>query len=404
MPVYSYTARDVDGQLVTGSTAAADESIVRRELREEGLYVISLAEQVERQDLASWWASVRGVSLGDLVIFSQQLATMVGAGIPIMECLRELIDETESPPLRHALQRITRDIQAGSTFSQALARHPKIFSGMFVALVHAGEVGGVLEQSLDAIAESLDKEQELREKVKSAFVYPVVVLVVSAAVVAFMLIFIIPVFEGVYSQFRAQLPAPTRMLIAVSHFMVEYWWIGVLGIVGLALGFRAFIRTELGARIWDRVKLRIPMLGKLVRKIVVARFVRTLGILIGAGVPLLNALRTAASVASNSEFTDAITGVAGEVTEGSSLSAPLRACGKFPNLVPRLVQVGEESGNLDEMLLKTAYFLDRDIEYTVRRLTTLMEPVLTLVLGVVVGAIVISLYMPIFTLAVVVRR
>jgi type IV pilus assembly protein PilC len=404
MPVYSYTARDVDGQLVTGSTAAAHETIVRRELRENGLYVITLAEQVEREGFAGWWARMRGVKLGDLVVFSQQLATMVGAGLPILESLYELIDETESPPLRRALQQIARDIQSGSTFSQALARHPKVFPELFVALVQAGEIGGVLEQSLDAIAESLDKEQELREKVKSAFVYPVVVLVVAAIVVAFMLIYIIPVFDRVYSQFHAQLPAPTRMLIAVSKFMTHYWWLALAGIVGLVLGFRAFINTESGGRIWDRVKLRLPLLGKLIRKIVVARFVRTLGILIGAGVPLLNALRTAAGVAANSEFTNAITEVAGEVTEGASLSAPLRACGKFPNLVPRLVQVGEDSGNLDEMLLKAAHFFDRDIEYTVRRLTTLMEPVLTVILGAIVGMIVISLYMPIFTLAVVVRR
>jgi type IV pilus assembly protein PilC len=404
MPVYSYTARDVDGQLVTGSTAAAHETIVRRELRENGLYVISLTEQVEREGFAGWFARVRGVRLGDLVVFSQQLATMVGAGLPILECLHELIDETESPPLRRALQQITRDIQAGATFSQALARHPKVFPELFVALVQAGEIGGVLEQSLDAIAESLDKEQELREKVKSAFVYPVVVLVVAAVVVAFMLVYIIPIFDRVYSQFHARLPAPTRMLIAVSNFMTDYWWLGLAGIVALVLGFRAFINTDAGGRIWDRVKLRIPLLGKLVRKIVVARFVRTLGILIGAGVPLLNALRTAAGVAANTEFKDAIAEVASEVTEGSSLSAPLRACGKFPNLVPRLVQVGEDSGNLDEMLLKVAHFFDRDIEYTVRRLTTLMEPILTVILGAIVGMIVVSLYMPIFTLAVVVRR
>jgi type IV pilus assembly protein PilC len=404
MPVYSYTARDIDGQIVTGSSAAADETIIRRDLRENGLYVVSLAEQMERRGLADLWARVRGVKLGDLVIFSQQLSTMVGAGLPILECLHELIDGTDSLPLRRALQQVARDIQGGSTFSQALAQHPKIFSELFVALVHAGEVGGVLEQSLEAIAESLDKEQELREKVKSAFVYPVVVLLVAAGVVTFMLLYIIPIFERVYAQFRAQLPAPTRMLIAVSNAMTEYWWIGFLGLIGLVLGFRAVIATERGGRIWDRVKLRIPLLGKLIRKIVVARFVRTLGILLGAGVPMLSALRTAADVAANSEFRDAISGVATDVTEGASLSVPLRACGKFPNLVPRLVQAGEESGDLDGMLLKVAHFLDRDIEYTVRRLTTLMEPALTVVLGGIVGTIVVSLYMPIFTLAVVVRR
>jgi len=404
MPVYKYVARDVQGQLVTGSVAGADDVMVRRDLRDNGLYVISLSDQREREGLAGWWARMRGVKLGDMVIFSQQLSTMVGAGLPIIECLHELIDETENLALRRALVQIVRDIQAGTTFSQALSRHPRIFSEMFVALVHAGEVGGVLEHSLQSIAESLDKEMELREKVKSAFVYPVVVLTVAAGVVTFMLMFIIPVFEKVYSQFHSRLPAPTLALMATSRLISHYWWVALAGMAGIVWGFRAFIRTDKGRRIWDRAKLRLPLFGKLIRKIVVLRFVRTLGALVQAGVPLLSALQTASQVANNLEFTQAIAQVAGEVTEGAPLSAPLRACGKFPNLVPRLVQVGEESGALDDMLFRIAHFFDRDVEHTVRRLTTLMEPVLTLILGGIVGSIVVSLYMPIFTLAAVIKR
>lgn len=404
MPVYKYVARDVQGQLVTGSVAGADDVMVRRDLRDNGLYVISLTDQREREGLAGWWARMRGVKLGDMVIFSQQLSTMVGAGLPIIECLHELIDETENLALRRALVQIVRDIQAGTTFSQALSRHPRIFSEMFVALVHAGEVGGVLEHSLQSIAESLDKEMELREKVKSAFVYPVVVLTVAAGVVTFMLMFIIPVFEKVYSQFHSRLPAPTLALMATSRLISHYWWVALAGMAGIVWGFRAFIRTDKGRRIWDRAKLRLPLFGKLIRKIVVLRFVRTLGALVQAGVPLLSALQTASQVANNVEFTQAIAQVAGEVTEGAPLSAPLRACGKFPNLVPRLVQVGEESGALDDMLFRIAHFFDRDVEHTVRRLTTLMEPVLTLILGGIVGSIVVSLYMPIFTLAAVIKR
>jgi len=404
MPVYSYVARDVKGQLVTGSTAGADVTIVRRELRENGLFVVALSQQRESESLGARWARMRGVKLADLVIFSQQLATMVGAGLPIVECLHELIEETENQALRMALVQIIQDILAGSTLSQALARHPRIFSELFVALVQAGEVGGVLEHTLASIAENLDKEQELREKVKSAFVYPAVVMVVATGVVAFMLLVIIPVFQRVYAQFHANLPAPTLALIAVSNFLTHYWWIALAGLAGLVVGFRSFIRTDKGRRIWDRTKLRLPLFGKLIRKIVVTRFVRTLGALVNAGVPMLAALHTAARVAANTEFNDAITQIAGEVTEGASLSGPLRACGKFPNLVPRLVQAGEESGNLGDMLNKTAHFFDRDIEHTVRRLTTLMEPVLTLILGAIVGLIVVSLYMPIFTLATVIRR
>jgi len=404
MPVFIYTARDTDGALVTGNTAGATEAIVRRELRENGLYVVALAEHREREGLSDWWARVRGVKLGDLVVFSQQLSTMVGAGLPILECLHELMTETENPALRRALARVAQDVQAGSTFSQALARHPRIFSELFVSLVQAGEIGGVLEMTLARIAENLDKEQELREKVKSAFVYPAMVLIVAAGVVTFMLLFVIPVFQKVYAQFNHQLPAPTLALMALSRFIVQYWWLALLGLVGLVLAFRAAIRTERGAAIWDRTKLRLPMVGRLVRKIVVTRFVRTLGALVSAGVPILAALETAARVANNVEFTNAIRQISSEVAQGGPLSSALRASRRFPSLVPRLVQVGEESGNLDEMLLKIAYFFDRDIEHSVRRLTTLMEPVMTLVLGGIVGAIVISLYMPIFTLASVIRR
>lgn len=404
MAVFSYVARDIDGGLVTGTTAGPDELIVRRELRDNGLYIVTLTEQREREGLSDHLAHLRGVKLGDLVVFSQQLAAMVSAGIPILECLHELIEETDNPALRRALIKVAQDIQAGSTFSQALARHPRIFSELFVALVHAGEIGGVLEQSLHNIADNLDKEMELREKVKSAFVYPVAVLLVAFGVVSFMLLFVIPVFQRVYSQFHAQLPLPTRMLIAFSAFVSDYWWIALAGLIGLVLGFRAFIATRKGKALWDRTKLRLPLVGRLIRKIVVTRFVRTLGALVGAGVPLLAALETASRVADNVEFTAAIQKISEEVSKGASLSAPLRASRRFPNLVPRLVQSGEESGDLDGMLNKIAYFFDRDIEHSVRRLTALMEPALTVVLGGIVGAIVISLYLPIFTLATVIRR
>lgn len=404
MAVFTYVARDVDGALVTGSTAGADEAMVRRDLRNGGLYIVSLTEQRERESLADRWARWRGVKLGDLVVFSQQLSSMVAAGIPIVECLHELIDETENPCLRRALVKVVQDIQSGSTFSQALARHPRTFPELFVALVHAGEVGGVLEHSLQSIAENLDKEMELREKVKSAFVYPIAVLLVATGVVTFMLLFVIPVFQKVYGQFHSQLPTPTRMLIAVSGLISHYWWLVLLALMGLVVAFRSAIATDKGKLVWDRAKLRLPLLGRLVRKIVVARFVRTLGALVGAGVPLLAALETASRVANNAEFDVAIKRVGEEVSKGSSLSAPLRASGRFPNLVPRLVQSGEESGDLEGMLLRIAHFFDRDIEHTVRRLTALMEPVLTVVLGGIVGAIVISLYMPIFTLAAVIRR
>jgi len=404
MPVYTYTARDINGTLSVGSTAGPNEAAVRRELREGGLFVITLEEQVEREGFGELLGRLRRVKLGDLVVFSQQLAAMVGAGIPVIECLHDLVEETESRVLRRALQQVVRDVQGGATLSQALARHPYVFSDLIIALVHAGEVGGVLEQTLQRLAEDLDKEQELREKVKSAFVYPAVVVAVAVGVVSFMLVYIIPVFEKVYAQFKSQLPAPTRMLIAFSGLVTHYWYLVLLGVAGVVMGLRAIVRTERGRAAWDRLKLRLPVFGKLIRKIVITRFTRTLGVLVGAGVPLLQALQTAAGVGNNVEFRQVVDKIAKEVVEGSSLSAPVRASGAFPNVVPRLIQVGEESGDLEGMLMKIAHFYDREVEYSVRRLTALMEPALTLVIGTIVGMIVAALYMPIFTLATVVRR
>ncbi|MFB3880104.1 MAG: type II secretion system F family protein [Armatimonadota bacterium] len=404
MPVYSYTARDIDGALAVGSTAGANEGTVRRELRENGLFVITLEEQIEREQFGDRLARLRRVKLGDLVVFSQQLAAMVGAGIPVIECLHDLVEETESRVLRKALQQVVRDVQAGSTFSQALARHPHVFNDLIIALVHAGEVGGVLEHTLQRLADDLDKEQELREKVKSAFVYPAVVLVVAAGVVSFMLVYIIPVFKQVYGQFGSQLPAPTRMLIAFSNLTTHYWYMVLLGLVGVVLGIRALVRTKRGREVWDRLKLRLPLFGKLIRRIIITRFTRTLAVLVGAGVPLLHALQTAAGVGNNVVFHAVVDRIGKEVVEGSSLSAPVRASGAFPNVVPRLIQVGEDSGDLEGMLLKIAHFYEREVEYTVRRLTALMEPALTLVIGAIVGMIVVALYMPIFTLATVIRR
>lgn len=402
MPSYSYTARDMAGKLVVGTLTGPNEQTVRERLREGGLYASDVNQRTAEG--MSWFTLRKRVKLADLVVFTQQLSAMIGAGLPLLECLDALVEQTDNQTLRLALIEVNRDIQTGSTFSEALSRFPNIFNELFVSMVHAGEIGGVLDECLSQLAETFDKELELREKVKSAFIYPVIVLTVAVGVVTFMLLFVVPVFKQVYGYFKATLPTPTLLLIALSNLVVNWWWVVLLVLAAAVVAFQRVAATRWGKRRLDRIKLRLPLLGRLNRKICTLRLVRTLGAMIGAGVPLLQALETAGRVTGNSEIEEAVDQVSAKVNQGSILSEPLRATGQFPGMVCQMIQAGEESGNLDDMLKRLSAYFERDIEYTVRRLTTLMEPALTLVLGGIVGFLVVSMYMPIFRLAVVVRK
>ena len=404
MPAYAYEACDIYGRRVQGALSGPSEGHIREQLRDDGLFVLKVKEQETRATLADWWQKRRRVGLADLVVMSQQLSTMIAAGLPLVESLSELIDQTENKVLREALIQVNREVQVGSTFSQALARHPLIFSPLFISLVHAGEVGGLLDEVLQRLAEQLDSELELRQRVKSAFVYPAAVMVVAIGVVTFLLTFVVPVFKRVYSQFNATLPLPTLMLMTLSDIIVHYWWaVGAILLVALLL-LRNYLNTAQGKEVADRVKLRLPLLGKLYRKLAVARFTRTLASMLGAGVPLIQAMETSGGVADMSEITNSVSVAAMKVSNGAKLSDAIRQTQQFPSMVPRMIEAGEESGSLEQMLTRLANFFDRDIEHTVRRLTTLMEPLLTVTLGVIVGFIVVSMYMPIFTLASVIRR
>ncbi|MCS6859005.1 MAG: type II secretion system F family protein [Abditibacteriales bacterium] len=397
-------ARDIKGREVRGVMQGPNRAAVRAILRNEGVFVTALAESKPGVNFAQWWERRRGVKLTDLVIFSQQLSTMVGAGMDLAEAFMILAAQTENDRLRQVLGEISREIQSGTALSRAMERYPHIFPELSVALVKAGEVGGILEETLLTAAQNLERELELREKVKAAFVYPIIVLVVAAIVIAVMLLFVVPVFDKVYKQFRAELPGMTLTLIYISYFTVNYWWVILIGIILFLAGFRRFSRTPRGRSLLDRLKLRLPLLGKLSRKIVIARFIESLGALVRAGVPLLEGLQTSARVAANVEFQEAIAGVVERVKQGVKLSDELAATRKFPPMVARMIEVGEESGALDEMMQRISVFYHRDIEFMVRRLLTLLEPALTVVLGVIVGFILLALYLPIFTLATVIKK
>jgi len=408
MPSFNYVARDRSGKQTTGVIAAKDITEVREMLRNKELYLTTVREQAAPAQgtppgLFGGFRK-RKIKLGDMVVMSRQLATLVRSGLSIIECLHAVEVQAENYTLKETIKQMRLDVLTGSTLTDAMRKHPKVFNEMFVSLVQAGETGGVLEQTLETAAEQFDKEAELKEKVKSAFVYPIIVLVASVAVVFFMLVFIVPVFAKVYDQFHAVLPPVTLALVSLSFIILHYWWMCIAALFGIVTAIKRFARTPRGRRLFDKMKLKLPLLGKLIRKIAVARFTETFAGATKAGVPILRALAISAQTSGNVIIVEAITKVAHFVKEGASLSVPLEQTGEFPPMVTRMIAAGEQSGNLDEMLEEITKFYNRDIEYTVQKLTKIMEPAMTVAVGGIVLFVLLALYMPIFNLTQVVRR
>ncbi len=403
MPTFRYRARDDSGALVRGTLVADNERLVKLRITEMGYFPVGVTPLTERGQKALGILP-RRVRHDDLVVFSWQCAAMMGAGLPLIPCLGALRDETESPELARAIGDIRQRVQDGQSLSGSMSRFPHIFSNIMISMVRSGETGGFLELSLERIAVQLDKDADLRQRVRSAFVYPIIVVGMSVLIVAFLLIFIIPVFAGVYQSAGLDLPGSTKALIAVSDFFVHFWWAVGLLLVGGVMGLRAWARSDRGRPKADALKLKMPLFGPLLRKVSIARSIRVLGTLISTGVPLVDALEDAARVSGNDVIASALRFAIARVTEGDRLVQPLESSGEFPAMVTQMVAAGEESGDLGGMMNKVADFYDRDIEYTVKRLTTMMEPLLTVFLGAIVGFVAISMYMPIFNLTALLKQ
>ncbi|MFB3880477.1 MAG: type II secretion system F family protein [Armatimonadota bacterium] len=403
MASFRYRARDNAGTLVRGTLVADNERLVKLKVTEMGYFPIDVEEVKDRSDRTLGLFPKR-VKHDDLVVFSWQFSAMISAGIPLIPCLGALRDQTQSPELARAIGEIRQRVQDGQSLSGAMARFPHIFSNTMISLIRAGESGGFLELSLERIAIQMDKDADLRQKVRSAFVYPVVVIGLACCIVAFVLLFVIPVFAQVYHSAGLDLPGPTKMLMSISGFFVRFWWAVAAVILGLFLGIRSWARSERGRPRADRLKFRLPLFGGLLRKISIARSIRVLGTLVSTGVPLVHALEDAARVAGNWVIESAFRFATVRVTEGDKLAQPLEQSGEFPAMVIQMVSAGEESGDLGGMMNKVADFYDRDIEYSVKRLTTALEPVLTIVLGAIVGFVAIAMYMPIFNLTALLKQ
>ncbi len=396
MPVFTYKARDRSGEILQDQIEGNDVVSVATTLRQQGLLVIDVKERsVGRKDILEPFKKVK---LADLVVFTRQFATMINAGLPIIRALYVLSEQTANKKLQETLNEVRKDVEAGLALSEALEKHPKVFSRLYTEMVRAGEIGGILDDVLLRIANQLERDQELRRQVKSAMAYPVVVLALAILAASFMLIFIVPIFARMFEDLGGDLPLPTRVAMGLSGVLASPF--GVLIYLALGAGVFFFLRwrkTENGRKAVDPVVLKIPArIGDIVQKVALARFARTLGTLSAAGVPILQALEITAASSGNYVIEQALLKSREAIREGLPIYRPLEEEPVFPPMVTRMIAVGEETGDIDGMLAKIAEFYESEVDAAVKALTSIIEPLMIVVVGAIVGGIIIAMYLPMF--------
>lgn len=400
MAEFAYKVLDKQGQSRTGTLEADNQAVAVQRLREQGWVPVSLDEQKTaglHMELNIPGITDR-VSLKDVAVSSRQLSTMINSGLPLLRALTVLGEQTENKELARIWGEVRQDVEVGASFSAALTKHPKAFNQLYVAMVRAGEAGGVLDSVLLRVADTLEKQVELRNKVKSAMTYPVMVAALVILILMAILLFVVPTFEQLYADLGGVLPLPTRILLFLSDVLKKWLIFVILGGVGAAVLLKRYIGTDQGRMLFDRFKLKVPIFGELFRKVAMSRFSRTLGALLRAGVPVLQSLEITQDTVGNRVAAEALKDVHSSVREGESLAKPLERHPVFPPMVVQMLAVGEETGAVDNMLEKVADFYDSEVDATVTSLTSLIEPLLIAVLGGVVGGILISLYLPMFRL------
>ncbi|MBJ7518748.1 MAG: type II secretion system F family protein [Solirubrobacteraceae bacterium] len=397
MSTFAYTVIDSTGSQSKGEVEAETLQSVTDQLRQRGLIVLNVGEKRKSKEIELPWSG--RIKSADLTIMTRQLSTMVSSGMSILRALNVLERQTENDKLKGILAIVRRDVESGLPLSDALERHPDAFNPLFVSMVRAGETGGVLESSLHRVAEQLEKDEALRRQIKSAMVYPTVIVTFAAIVLLALITFLVPVFEGIFVQFDGELPMITRFTVGLSDLVTGRWY--VLLVVGIATvyGFKRWKSSDKGRRQWQRFCLRIPMkIGDIVQKVALARWSRTLSALLSAGVPLLQALEITGKTAGNVVVEDAMDDIRASVRSGGSISAPMKSATIFPPMVTHMVGVGEETGALDTMLSKIADFYEDQVAAAVKSLTSILEPVMLVVVGGIVGFVVIAMYLPMFKL------
>ncbi|MFN2623094.1 MAG: type II secretion system F family protein [Chthoniobacterales bacterium] len=398
MITFSYQARDMSGKIVSGIQDALNEDNAVTSLMSRGLMVLSLQQKAAATKSRKKTWSVKET---DLVLFTRQLSTMIEAGISLVQALTALYDQCDpkrQKSLRHIISDVTTRVQGGETFHESIAKHPRVFDRLFVSMVKAGEHGGLLAEILDRLAGFLEASARLRKKIKSAMTYPVIVICIAMAITTFLIVKVVPIFGEIFQDFGSKLPAPTQFLIDVSDFMRGEWYFLLGGIGAIFFGIRTFLRSTRGKQLWDRWKLKLPVFGPLIHKICMSRFARTFAQLIRSGVPILEVLDIVGGASGNHVVETSIKGVSADVEKGDNLSVALSKKAIFPPMMLRMVAAGEATGKIDTMLEKMADFWDEEIEAMLDALTSLIEPMLIVFLGVIVGGIVIAMFLPIFKL------
>jgi type IV pilus assembly protein PilC len=396
MATFAFKARTRQGEILQDQIEGQDKMSVASQLRQQGLLVIDVKEQgVAQKDLLEPFKKVKS---GDLVVFTRQFATMINAGLPIVRSLYVLSEQTDNPKLQEVVTAVRKDVEAGLALSEALEKHPKVFSKLYIEMVRAGEIGGILDGVLLRIADQLEDDQELRRKVKSAMTYPVVVLVLAVLAASFMLIFIVPIFATMFEDLGGTLPLPTRVAMGISGVLTSIFGVFIYGaLIGGVLGFLRWKKTENGRKWWGKVSLKLPVkIGDVIQKVALARFARTLGTLSAAGVPILQAIEITAASSGNWVVENALLKTREAIREGIPIYKPLESEPVFPPMVTRMIAVGEETGDLDGMLTKIAEFYESEVDATVKALTSIIEPLMIVVVGGIVGGIIVAMYLPMF--------
>ncbi|MBP8718554.1 MAG: type II secretion system F family protein [Candidatus Atribacteria bacterium] len=397
MATFSYRARDNSGQIYTGTIEGDSQEAIIDRLREMKYFIISI-EKKSSGLISKEVTFLKSIKIRDLAIFYRQFATMVSAGLTLVNCLEILSKQTENRLLAKKIEDIKKRVEQGSTLADAFASHPETFSKLYINMIKAGEVGGVLDEILNRMATLTEKEYELRQKVKSAMAYPGFVIGAALVMAIFMLAFILPQFVGMFQQFGGELPLLTRILVTFTEIFNHYWYICLAVVVLLVFLFISYSRTKQGHKNIDRLKIKIPVFGNLILKTCINRFTRTLGTLIRSGVPIIQSLRISAESVGNDVIAEAVMQAADRIKEGQSISTPLEESKVFPPMVTQMILVGEESGELETMLLNVAQFYDQEVDRAVEKLTSVIEPILMAVVAVGVGVMVIAMYLPIFSM------
>ncbi|HUF66523.1 MAG TPA: type II secretion system F family protein [Gemmatimonadaceae bacterium] len=390
MPLFTYTARTTTGDLKSSTVEAPTRDAAITQLRRQRLAIVKITEEGKKGPKKG------AIKMRDTVIFTRQFATMIGAGLPLVQALDILARQTENKALVSIVRQVLFDVESGHTVADALSKHPRAFSTLYVNMVAAGEAGGILDTILNRLALFLEKTEALVRKVKSAMIYPSVILIVAILAVIVMLIFVIPTFEEMFASVNLTLPFPTRLVIGASQMLQNYWWMMAGTVVAAVLAVKRFYATPGGKLRIDRLLLRIPVLGDVLRKSAVSRFTRTLGTLISSGVSILEGLEITAKTAGNRVVQDAIMASRSSIAGGETIAGPLAKSGVFPPMVTSMISVGESTGNLDEMLQKIADFYDDEVDVAVSGLLSLLEPIMIIFLGVAVGGMIMAMYLPIF--------